>query len=501
MHMNWFLNTLFPGLKAKEEKNNEQFKTLAGVDSGSGSRVRGNSVDEDIYASASDLSTLKHKEERQGIEKDSCDQIQHAYLDIGHMFSSNKNLLNTRTTGVGECLESSCNGEDFLSIKSKDTDEDNKTNNKFHQTHLVSGDFHSDDTHPNDRRVAVNNNFPSSDVTSNNRETIGHLYFTSDDQLDSGNLFRHTESDDGMDDFTDELKIRKKNVHFKSGHEDLNRKPDYQDQNMEEDSLPDPPNVGMESEYLVPDAYIQQTRQSNPSLSCTDELFPADISSDICKEHAGNETEDSSVHVSSLDTQNHLQNLVIYADKLDCEYAEIPDSPNFTHTRLDSPLNDEEGYMVPNAEAVLDSNSFGKTTKDSKVVYEEVDNFEPGSPSNINAKPSPTSVSMTPNKDADYDSLSHIQHAYFGFSDLQAENIISPGKKEQDENGDRKDIKHTFTTLDPELKESDRDKSSSFILYSTTEEGNEGNSGSSENDKSRGKCEANEDDFGYLVME
>ena len=445
-------------------------------------------MDEDIYASASDLSTLKPNEERQGSEKDSCDQIQHAYLDIGHMFSSNKHMLNIRTTGVGECLESSCNGEDFLSIKSKDTYEDNKSNSKFHQAHLDSDDFLSDDTHTNDRRVAVNNNLPSSYVSSNDRETIDHLYFTSDDQLDSGNLFRHTDFDDGMDDFTDELKIRKKPVPFKSGHEDLNRKTHYQDQNMEEDSLPDPPNVGMESEYLVPDAHIQQTRQSIPSLSCTDELFPADISSDIYKEHADNKTEDSSVHVSSLDTQNHLQNLVIYADKLDCEYAEILDSPNFTHTCFDSPLNDEEGYMVPNAEAVLDSNSFGKTAKDAKIVYEEVDKFEPKSSSNINAKPSPTSVSMTPNKDADYDSLSHIQHAYFGFSDLQTENSISPGKKEQDENGDRKDIKHTFTTLDPELKESDR-------------EGNKGNSVSSENYKSREKCEANEDDFGYLVME
>ena len=516
-------------------KTEANVKSLAALDSVR--RIRGNGMDEDIYASASDLNIPKHEkrrqgfpQSRQGIGDDTCGQIQHAYLDVGDMLSSAKHQCNTRITGIAECLESFGNGKDSLSIKSNNTDAESESNSKFQHAYLDLGDFLSDDTPTTGRGVAVNNDFPSSDVSSNDRETIiDHLYFTSEEyQADCGTLlhFRHTDSDDEIDDFTDKLEIRKKSVPFKSGREEIYVRTNNQDKDKEEASFRDPRqhcrskypddlmltlekghhgtktcNVGVVSDYLVPDAHIQQISQAGPSSSCTDEISQADTSSDIYEEPINSENEDASFQVSSLDDGTHPQNLVISADKLDCEYAEIPDSLNLTHTYFDSPLNDDEEYMVPNAESVLDNNTVDITAKDTKVVYEEVDNFEPKPPRNINAKPSLTSVSMTPNKDADYDSSSQIQHTYFGFSDLQAENSISPGKKEQDENGGRKDIKHTFTTPDPELKDREQDIGSSFTLYSTIDEAKADISVISKNDNSQEKCETHEDDFGYLVLE
>ena len=95
-----------------------------------------------------------------------------------------------------------------------------------------------------------------------------------------------------------------------------------------------------------------------------------------------------------------------------------------------------------------------------------------------------------------------IQHTYFGFSDLPAENSTSPGKEGLAENVDRKDIEHTYTVPDaPELKERERDNGSSFTLYSTIDEAKADKSIISKNDNSQEKRETNEDDFGYLVLE
>ena len=78
---------------------------------------------------------------------------------------------------------------------------------------------------------------------------------------------------------------------------------------------------------------------------------------------------------------------------------------------------------------------------------------------------------MTEKEDAGNESSSEIQHTYFGFSDLPAENSTSPGKEGLAENVDRKDIEHTYTVPDaPELKERERDNGSSFTLYSTIDE-------------------------------
>ena len=228
-----------------------------------------------------------------------------------------------------------------------------------------------------------------------------------------------------MDDFTDKIKIRTKSVAFKSGREEIDGRTHNQDKEMEEASFHDPPSqqrrskypddimlildkrhngtktgkVAVDSEYLVPDAHLQQISQAGTSSSCTDEISPADTSSDIYEEPTNSENEDSSLQVSSLDDRTHPQNLVISTNKLDCEYAEIPDSPTLNHTYFDSPLIDEEGNMVPNADPVLDI-FFDIKAEDSKAVYEEVDNFEPRPPRNVNAKSSPTSVSMTEKEDA-----------------------------------------------------------------------------------------------------
>ena len=171
-----------------------------------------------------------------------CDQLQHAYLDTGDMLSSNKVQCDTGITDIVEGLESSgkCkdssirsnnaesesnskfqhahldlgdflsndtpvegfdssgNCNDPLSIKSNNTDAESESNSKFQHAYLDLGDFLSDDTPTNGRGVAVND-FPSSDVFSNDRETIDHLYFTSEDyQSERGYPlhFRHTDSDD-----------------------------------------------------------------------------------------------------------------------------------------------------------------------------------------------------------------------------------------------------------------------------------------------------------------
>ena len=164
------------------------------------------------------------------------------------------------------------------------------------------------------RAVDINSkkgcDFPSSDVFSKDREAIDHLYFTSEDyHLKSTNTLQ-TDYDDGMEDLIDKSKIRSRSVPFKSGHEEVDGRNQYEDKKMEEVSLP---------------------------------------------------------------------------DEVDCKYAEIPDSPTLNHIYFDSPLNDEEGYMVPNAEAVLNKTFLDITTKDTKAVYEEVDNFEPRPPRNVNA--------------------------------------------------------------------------------------------------------------------
>ena len=190
-----------------------------------------------------------------------------------------------------------------------------------------------------------------------------------------------------------------------------------------------PPPGHNKSSGMSGDNYelIQDVRQNTVNRTSIDNEYEL-VSKNMTEE--GNTRYSTSATVHAKNARNSPENRASTSDKFDHEYAETIDRPSFRHTRIDSPLNDKDGYFVPSADKILENEAFNNT----KVIYEEVENLQPTTSKVLNIESSPASSN----------SSTQLEHAYFAPIDLQS------GK-------DTTDVKNFLDNLTPSMDKPDNE--------------------------------------------
>ena len=126
-----------------------------------------------------------------------------------------------------------------------------------------------------------------------------------------------------------------------------------------------------------------------------------------------------------------MDTLTSSKDKVDNEYLVTVDPAIFrSDTYFESTVCEEH---LPNVAAALDTNSTCRaTTKDSNVIYEEVEEFQPTTFKDLNTESSPTSSN----------SSTHLEHAYFDRFELQSEKKPCSHNEDGDEGIAEKKVYH-----------------------------------------------------------
>ena len=95
---------------------------------------------------------------------------------------------------------------------------------------------------------------------------------------------------------------------------------------------------------------IQDVRQNTVNRTSIDNEYEL-ISKNMTEEGNTRYSTDATVH--AINARNSPENRASSTDKFDHEYAENIDSISIRQTKSDSPLDDEDGYLVPTADVIL----------------------------------------------------------------------------------------------------------------------------------------------------